>query len=110
MSAISYNGITLYPVHVLRYEKHPQFDRPTYLFTRHTIHVRGVYNPAMTSWFPVLNAGIPLPPPVERPGAFGALTEWAIRHFLVQPRRPFLFAVGNVLVLQSPPVDVNNNY
>lgn len=104
MSLLTYNGISLFPCQVLDYRKDYVYDGPVYLWTKHTIRVRGVYNPATTSWAQN-DPQNPVPVP-----AVGALTEEAVRHFLAQPRQYLVYSVGNVPVLTSPPLaNVNGN-
>lgn len=99
MSSCVYNGIALSePLDQGEYTKTPVFDGPTYLFTKHRLRVRAVYNPKAVSY--AAPAG--MAPPLATPGLFAPTTEAAVRHQLAQARQSLIYTVGNTVMLQSP--------
>jgi peptidoglycan hydrolase-like protein with peptidoglycan-binding domain len=95
----AYRGIELQePLQVLDYRKEQVFAGPDYLYDRHTLTVKGYYNPASTSYRRqgALNAPVPVA------GVRGPETETAVRNWLSQARGQLIYSVGGVEVLRSP--------
>lgn len=99
MTTLRYNGVQLEVVQVANHEKTPIWDGPTYLYTRHVLRARCVYNPKTTSYRLEGVGQAPLSTSDELP----AVTARAIRHTLLQARRTLTLHVGNTETLISPP-------
>ena len=107
-------GAELQICKVIEFTHHPVWDGPTYLWTKFRIHIHAIFNPEATSWIPggLWVGGDPtvLPHPTvhgQRPsqGVVGGITDIALRHFLMQPRRQLIYGVEpNVPVLFSPEI------
>ncbi len=81
----SYNGIVLDQlVRLLRRSSESVSDGPTYLYTRHMLHIMGRYNPDATSYDAL---GLP------QPGNIAALTDTAVRNALMQPRQQLIITL-----------------
>lgn len=116
MSTLFYGGINIRHCQVLSYSRVAQWDGPTYLWTRFTIRVRGVYNPAFNAYeldggVPVSIAPVPSIPFTVR--GSGPETDYATKHILMQPRGQLAYAVDDVNpILFSPAqgytTDANN--
>jgi len=105
MSVFIYNGIELKDISIQRYHREPIYHGPTYLYTRNIVHVRGIYNPAATSWNLPGNFG----PPELFAGKNAPTTDLAIRNHLLTPRKLLRWSTSNragdtITLLFSPPV------
>lgn len=84
---VTYNGITIPLVRTSNFARQPVYssDGCDWVCNRYLVDVWGVLNPATS-------------------GAFGSLSDVAIRHALLEPRKPLIYSddAGNV-VLSSPP-------
>lgn len=104
----SYDGLELQILSVQNYHRESIYDGPDYLYTRHLIHIRGVYNPSATSYRLPGNFQRPVPINNDKNNT-ATLTDHAIRHRLLQPRRQLYFSIqqGDInYVLVSPqPID-----
>lgn len=90
MSTLHYNGVEIDVVKTLSYDRQHVFDGPAYLWTRHRIHVVGIFNPAATSYsFAGLPANV-----FKSPGNNPAFTDNLIRHLLAQPRRKLVYTMA----------------
>jgi hypothetical protein len=92
MSVLIYNGISLVPIRTNFVQRDVQMsaDGTDYLYTVFTINVGCVYNPGQTSYAPS-----PLGP-VGNVRVFPAVTDTAIRHYLMQPRMYLLYSDTDV--------------
>jgi hypothetical protein len=96
MSTLYYNGIHVDVVQTVSYDRRIVYDGPTYLWTKHRIHVRGVFNPAATS-YGLAGAMLPdpAPPPlVRQPGSNASWTDTLVRHYLAQPRKKLIYTAA----------------
>lgn len=98
MSTLHYNGIQIQVVRTLSYTRRAVYDGPTYLYTRHRIHVQGIFNPAATAY----NVGAVAGTPINFPGANPALTDQTIRHQLMQPRGKLVYTAAGPAADGSP--------
>lgn len=93
--------LTLDPVQQLGYEQVPVWDGPTYLYTIHRMHFRGIYNPASFAWNIAQN--VPLGGdytglyPILSPGSLAPITNDAIRHYLLHPRGTLTYNIGGIV-------------
>lgn len=92
------DSIVLGAATVLNYDRQPVHAGPDYIYTTHTLRVRGLFNPLLTS----STQANPLQAPVARRGFRAPETDVALRHYLAQPRRQLNLAVGPHTLLQSP--------
>jgi hypothetical protein len=97
MSFLTYNGIQLELVRTVRFDRQAIYDEDstTYLWSRFLVEVDTIYNPMATS-YQVGN------PPTQITGVNPAVTDDAIRHVLMVPRKQLLFTVGGDTLLRSP--------
>jgi hypothetical protein len=112
MSVLIYNGISLVPIRTNFVQRDVQMsaDGTDYLYTVFTINVGCVYNPGMTSYAPSPVG------PVGGLRVFPAVTDTAIRHFLMQPRMYLWYSDTDVFndpvnhppILYVPPVGLGN--
>lgn len=129
--------VSLNLLELKEYRQEDVYDGPAYVCTEVTLVLRAVYNPATQgdSWgsspryaadntLPVniyapplsIGAGIPnfSPPggPEQDSLVPGAVSNSALRHFLLQPRQQLVFSVGGIPTIVSPmppaPADVMN--
>jgi hypothetical protein len=111
VSTLIYNCIQIEVLQTVRYTREPVYEGRTYLYTRHWLHVRGLMNPASTSYdftgqsTANVSGDPPLPLPFTRrgvdktrnlgqPGNHANLTDLAVRHLLLQPRGKLLYTCG----------------
>jgi hypothetical protein len=87
VSSFSYGNIALVPVRTLGYRRQVIMDGPAYLYTRHVIHVQGLYHPGYTSYTFEGRQDNILPEVGNNP----AYTDGVIRHQLKQPRQKLLY-------------------
>lgn len=100
MSKVTYNGITLDLVGTEIYSKKAIFDGPTYLYTRHTLSVTGIFNPSLNA-YKVVGDNVVLANNDATP-VLAPQTDAAIRHALMQPRGLLQYVNGTNTVLVSP--------
>lgn len=95
-----YDNLQIDMVHILEFHKEPVYDeRDNYCFTKVRLVVQGVYNHATESSYRIVNRNprqFPEPP---------AVTEVALRHKLLQPRKTVWLRIGNDDLLLSPKQD-----
>jgi hypothetical protein len=98
---ISYNGITLDMVTIHNWTREPILDGTTYLYSRHTLTISAVINPATVSY---VRNGDNL---AAQPGQQGWATDKAIKSALETPRGKLLVYMDGTAaankVLESPP-------
>ena len=96
MSQLIYNGVSLQLVKTNSVVREPRLsdDRVEYMWTDFTIDVNCIYNPEATS-YAIGGSGVP----VATPGWLPEVTDVAIRHFLLQPRRPFYYAEAGIPIV-----------
>ncbi len=118
MASLTYNGVTLTNLKTNIWEREAIKDGDVnYLYTAHTIRVKGIYNPRMISYKPFQPAlGTVFPPgtgvpvtPTAVPGQVAPVTDEAIRHVLMQQRQKLIYHSGEPNpagndMLVSPPV------
>ncbi len=98
LARVPSDAIILVNVNILEHQRLKEFDGPTYLWTRHRIRFRAVYNPLLNSY----NQNNRNELPSLRAGWKAPVTDVALRHYLSQPRRSFQLFVGGQLYFQSP--------
>lgn len=88
MSTLYYNGVAIEVLKTVVCRRRVVLDGPTYLWSEWYIHVRGLLNPAATSYAGAGGA--------ERPtlGRTPSLTDSTIRHLLAQPRQKLVFTAA----------------
>lgn len=89
MSQLVYGGVALSMISTQSIEHEPQYsdDESDYLRTKITVNVVALVNAALSpSYY----------------GESATATMARIRHLLLMPRRPLIFAVGNEILLASP--------
>lgn len=85
-----YGDVFLVRCQVLQAEREAVTDTANnYLYTLHRYRVRGIYNPQVNSYLiPAVDAGGNFPTaPTQATGAFATVTDRALRHYMLQPRR-----------------------
>lgn len=101
MSSVTYSvagqTIELEIIYTNSVNEEPIFDdRGNYIFTKVTLDVSCVYNPAATSY---RRNGLVT---ISQKGQMAPTTEEAIRHYLMLPQGQLTYQVGSVVQLQSP--------
>lgn len=112
-----YNDIPLLILQANMINRQAIYAGPDYLYTRHTLQLSCVFNPAVMAYLPsaqgVLVGGRP-PDPQATFGVGPAVTDAALRTWLLEPRRALYWVMGAtnypqsslpVLLFQSPNVD-----
>jgi hypothetical protein len=103
-----YNGIEMKMVktNIIQFNAEFTDDQTTYLYTHYMIDIEAVINPMTMAYLGGAGAG----EPTFTPGTFPASTIKAIRHTLLQPRKPLLIKdeTGNIL-LSTPEQDVTTD-
>ncbi len=103
MSFAFCNGVVLQHVKLLGHDKTNEMAGPGNLVrVKHTVRLRGLYNPAMASYLFAAAGGSKTFGPVFRPGVNAPQTEQAVQWALQQPRKPFAFVAGGVMVVFGP--------
>lgn len=107
--AFAAGGIVLQHVKLVGLDKTNEMAGPQNLVrVKATVRVRGLYNPALAAYLFAQAGGNSTLGPVFAPGANAPQTEAAVQWALQQPRKPFAFVAGGVLVLFGPkPVTVS---
>lgn len=111
---ISYNGILLEVLRVWDYKREPVFNGPDYLYTRHQLFVRCLFNPAAVAYTKRGNAPGVFPVRARGLNVGGAETDDAIKHFLSQPRKTLLWTIPDLrtaadrILLLSPSLNPAN--
>jgi hypothetical protein len=100
VSTLHYNGLQIQVIRTLSYVRRAVYDGPIYLYTRHRIHVQGIFNPAATAY----NVGAVAGTPITFPGANPALTDQTIRHQLMQPRGKLIYTAAGPDETGSPAI------
>ncbi len=99
MSKVTYNGIELKLAKTnLSRDAVYSPDGTDYLYTKFILDVTAVYNPQATAY--TSNQGVP----VATPGTMPQVTDQAIRHALMQPRKSLVYSNEVGQILASPPV------
>lgn len=115
---IEYNGVKLEVLRVWDYRKEPLYNGPDYLYTRHQLFVRALYNPEAMAYDLQPQGQVFVPVAAKGKRTQAALTDIAIRHALTQPRKRLLWSIpdlvngGDIRILRSPTIDrgVNKEY
>jgi hypothetical protein len=104
MATLNYGAVGIGFVQTILYDKRAIYDGPQYLYTRHTVHIRGIYNPAVTSytWPPQFGQDTKNQAPSFGLGHNPAVTEVSIRDYLMQPRRQLIYTVGSYDATNNP--------
>ncbi len=114
MSTLTYNNIELDLITV-KARRQAVFLGTAYLYTEWTLVVQGIFNPALNSYKWAIGDTAPTPPdnavPADRrPGPsrpMAPITDTAVRHLLMQPRRQLVLTVGSTTLLRSPQTFAN---
>lgn len=102
MSTLFYNGVWIKPIYTESCRRRHIYDGPTYLYTRWTIRVRGVFNPAATSY---RIDGEDSTNPIRSPGENPAITDNAVRLMLGQARGGLWYTASSNNIIDDEPMD-----
>jgi hypothetical protein len=110
VSTLIYNCVQIEVIQTVRYVREPVYEGKTYVYSRHFLHVRGLVNPATTSYDyqpqttdnvvggsanpNFSRRGVNKTKNLNQPGNNANVTDQVIRHLLQQPRRKLLYTVG----------------
>jgi hypothetical protein len=110
VSTLIYNCVQIEVLQTVRYVREPVYEGKTYVYSRHWIHVRGLVNPASTSYDyshettdnvvgnsrnpTFTRRGVAKTKALNQPGNNANVTDQVVRHLLQQPRRKLLYTVG----------------
>lgn len=107
MSFAFASGVVLQHTKLLHHRKINELVGPNLAAVRHEIEIEGLYNPAMASYIFASAGGQQAFGPVFTPGIRAPVTEASVQWALQQPRKPFAFVAGGVLVVFGPkPISV----
>src|SRR5262249_32912422 len=106
MIVLSYDGLPITVNHIFLFKKQAVYSGPTYTTSRIVLGIEGYYNPSLNSFSSGRpNPVVPLLPQGHLPPVVGVppyLTDIALRHRLLQPRKLLLVTIGGITWLRSP--------